>query len=593
MDNEGRARAIEVIGRLRPAGGTNIYAGIIHGLETLDAIVEGSFSSLLLLTDGVPNHIPPRGHLSSLQRYYTSHPSAKNVAINTFGFGYSLDSELLVDLAASTGGINLFIPDATFVGTTFINCLCTLLTECARSVTLDLSYGVIVNEESGVNRLWRGPTVGEATESRRRVPIGSVYIGQPRDIVIRIGPGTSTAMMAASTMDVSFRTIMGETKKATRSGLCSSLWATKAFVTIDACERIHNALQWACQGKLDTARQSLSSTVSLVLQTREQMDRDEDGPSIDHAAVCAQLDDFHSDVAGQISLAFSREDWFRRWGVHYLRSIVQAHLRQVCTNFKDPGLQRYGGDLFRGLRDVSEDIFLTIRPPSPSRPVSNARPVMMDMGAYHSSDGVCFTGDSLVTLQNGEQVRAAHVRSGNILRSGGPRKGPALVKCVIRTDFPHGLAELVRLPGGLCITPWHPVWAGGRWVFPGKLSKPEMLPCQSVYSFVLDGSPSCLVAGYPVVALGHGIIGDPVASHAYFGCPSPDHGVLRDLAGLPGWSEGLIVLEGGRCTLRAKYSGEKEDHLTTTGISDLQSTSPVRHGFGSHDKGDVIGIYVS
>merc|ERR1712166_260639 len=53
------------------------------------------------------------------------------------------------------------------------------------------------------------------------------------------------------------------------------------------------------------------------------------------------------DMTGQALEAFSREDWCEKWGVHYLPSVLFANQRQVCNNFKDPGVQFYGGDLFQ------------------------------------------------------------------------------------------------------------------------------------------------------------------------------------------------------------------------------------------------------
>ncbi|CAE7878020.1 unnamed protein product [Symbiodinium microadriaticum] len=72
------------------------------------------------------------------------------------------------------------------------------------------------------------------------------------------------------------------------------------------------------------------------------------------------------DVSGQVAEAVSRQDWYESWGKHYLRSLSRAHLAQLCNNFKDPGVQPYGGDLFREVRDAADDIFLTIPAPNPA-----------------------------------------------------------------------------------------------------------------------------------------------------------------------------------------------------------------------------------
>ena len=77
-------------------------------------------SAILLLTDGLPNVEPPRGTLPMLKRYKEQNgiPCA---AIGTFGFGYSLDSALLEGIAKEGNGMYAFIPDASFVGTAFVN----------------------------------------------------------------------------------------------------------------------------------------------------------------------------------------------------------------------------------------------------------------------------------------------------------------------------------------------------------------------------------------------------------------------------------------------------------------------------------------
>jgi hypothetical protein len=86
----------------------------------LDLLKQGGdahLSSLLLLTDGRPNIEPPRGHLPMLKRYKEQNPFP--FTLNTFGFGYNLNSPLLSQLAVEGNGSYAFIPDSNFVGTCF------------------------------------------------------------------------------------------------------------------------------------------------------------------------------------------------------------------------------------------------------------------------------------------------------------------------------------------------------------------------------------------------------------------------------------------------------------------------------------------
>eukprot|EP01126_Amoeba_proteus_P052321 TRINITY_DN6306_c0_g2_i2.p1 TRINITY_DN6306_c0_g2~~TRINITY_DN6306_c0_g2_i2.p1 ORF type:complete len:205 (-),score=34.25 TRINITY_DN6306_c0_g2_i2:68-682(-) len=72
------------------------------------------------------------------------------------------------------------------------------------------------------------------------------------------------------------------------------------------------------------------------------------------------------DVEGQVTEAFSRLDWYKKWGEHYLPSLIRAHQLQNCNNFKDPGVQIYVTELFDSIRDVADDLFLHLPPPERS-----------------------------------------------------------------------------------------------------------------------------------------------------------------------------------------------------------------------------------
>jgi hypothetical protein len=117
---------------------------MVKGLEILKTSTPGRASALLLFTDGLPNISPPRGEvgttiaepfnvvelisllLAMLKRYKDGHKQL-NTTINTFGFGYSIDTSLLVGIAIEGHGMHSFIPDASFVGTAFVNSISNLL----------------------------------------------------------------------------------------------------------------------------------------------------------------------------------------------------------------------------------------------------------------------------------------------------------------------------------------------------------------------------------------------------------------------------------------------------------------------------------
>jgi Mg-chelatase subunit ChlD len=140
MDQTGKDSATQVLERLHPTGSTNIWDGLLTGMETFsEKITSGARNSaLFLLTDGAPNIYPPKGHLPSMKDYKDSHGGVYPATISTFGFGYNLKSELLNEMALEGGGSYSFIPDSGFVGTIFVNALSNQLNSFAKHANLSL-----------------------------------------------------------------------------------------------------------------------------------------------------------------------------------------------------------------------------------------------------------------------------------------------------------------------------------------------------------------------------------------------------------------------------------------------------------------------
>lgn len=105
MNDGGKKRALSCVDRLQPQGTTNLWDGLSKAMNVMTEAGVGAGSSMghiLLLTDGIPNIIPPRGHIPMLKRYKKGVSLPFN--IGTMGFGYELDSQLLVDIAREGEG---------------------------------------------------------------------------------------------------------------------------------------------------------------------------------------------------------------------------------------------------------------------------------------------------------------------------------------------------------------------------------------------------------------------------------------------------------------------------------------------------------
>jgi hypothetical protein len=241
--------------------------------------------------------------------------------------------------------------------------------------------------------------------------------------------------------------------------------------------------------------------------------------------------------------AFSRKDWFDRWGIHYLRYFVRSHQLQVCSNFKDQSLQNYGGQLFLELRQEIEEIFAKMPPPTPSR-VSHGQTYQGNFKqSFYNPSGPCFDGNGIICMWDGSLKKVKDIRKGDQFYN---NIGKTItILCVIKTKVKNGMAEMVKL-NDIMITPWHPVMnAKGfirsdcSWKFPSELKKPEMVQIDYMYDFVLDSHHIVNINGLDVITLGHGYVDNPYLAHNFFGT----HLVIDNLMKHKGWKDGLIEFD--------------------------------------------------
>jgi hypothetical protein len=211
-------------------------------------------------------------------------------------------------------------------------------------------------------------------------------------------------------------------------------------------------------------------------------------------------------------------------------------------------MQSYGsGPLFTRLRDEADAIFMGMPPPKPSISSRTGAPVARMSQAsfsnqYYNSNNSCFRGDSQVKLADGTIKDVQDVRKGDVISNGEGGK-TSTINCVVKTIAKGGKCDLVQLPGGLALTPYHPIKIDDKWVFPKDVKVVDYnVDCEAVYSFVLDANHTMLINGVVCVTLGHGILNDAVVSHPYFGSQK----VVDDLKSFEsGWRAGIVVFNYG------------------------------------------------
>lgn len=490
MTVAGKARAQAVVEGMCASGCTNLWDGLKTGVNLVQNSNGSRLKFVYLLTDGLPTMEPPRGHIQMMHELVALHENNACI-VNTFGFGYSLDSSLLNELASIGGGQYAYIPDAALVGTVFIHAISNALCTVAKNVTC------VVESNTG---------------DKIVVKVPSIQIGQNRDMVVSMqqqvcgGAVTIAYGKTSKTVDV------------VDNGDKASLQVHK----------LRNAIAQAVLSAVSVKKANpTQDVVSSVL--KEVISTVKGSFVVHHPHVQAML----TDLEGEISMAFS-DKYFSRWGKHYLLSIATAYNAQQCNNFKDPGVQIYGGNLFKSIRSDVDNVFNNLPPPKPSVVRSGTAPVV-SMSVYNNANGVCFDGDCLVTMLDGTQKKVYNVKRGDVLQSG------ATVMCVTMTPC-GGYADLVCFANGLRVTPWHPIQdQTGNWVFPYHLMSPTTVKCNAVYNFILDKHHMVVVNGVKCVTLGHGLTNE-VCAHPFFGTTA----VVENIMTFPTFDTGKVVIRGAK-----------------------------------------------
>lgn len=656
MNDENKKVAEDNIEKMYVQGATNLWAGLRKGLECVR--IQGQTNripAVMLLTDGLPNHMcPPGGYVPALKEMGTVIPT-----IHTFGFGFQLRSGLLKSIAEFGRGNYSFIPDTGMIGTVFVHAIAHLQSTYATNAVLDLVYPdhITIEQTSGSSVDQQKPK--HLVESRRyhlKIPLGNIQYGQSRDIFLR--RKYDVQIQQQDDMEALHATIeyhLGSENRfrthtiryngsqpppsedayhVSRHKILTFLASLfpidplgehRTCIPVTLGQQRNSFIKGKGEdsGKNQGSIQAESKSdhheevfISEPLKQKQEELRDLvanlPAAKFPEDPQCASLmQDLISPAPfGQISLAISSQDYFERWGQHYLPSIHGAHARQLCNSFKDPGPLQYGlkSSLFIKCRTALNKAFDDLPPPSPSiLPVTRPRhpPRKMRRASHRATDvgdssdtepdggdllrsqayasmsggrklrpitsmrdwnnpsGPCFAGRTPVLLSSGVKVPISTLRGGmSVFTPMGPRKVAAVVITPVQR------ACMVNLEGVL-VTPWHPVVIPGQtsgddehdgWVFPCHASQERTEYTGQIYSILLQkddnvDAHAMMLGGGPTgapfwgVTLGHGILaGVDVRAHGFFG---DYRRVVRNLKRLRPMNDGRVATGGVKRSMKS------------------------------------------
>lgn len=562
MTASNKTKLDSIMDDLSPGGTTNFWDGIYKGLETLRKGTEpGRLKYLLVLTDGLPTKSsePPKGYIKMLKLYKEQHPDFDFI-IDTAGFGYSLDSKLLEKVSSEGKGQYGFIPDSSLTGNIFVHKAANMMTTAITNSTfkIELENGVAfsgLNPCMGHNKHFTKTSWGGVLET------GPMNYGQTKHFVLDVSVDSSKFSVDTNEkyLTTTFEYTDGINSTTISRNQIEMYNDTSDTFLLDILyqQLFRLKLVNTINQSLELMRfQSSSDNIrSLIMGLMSE---------INSSPLYQQqyLQNLHNDLNGQIVESLnltqeaSKKDYFNRWGKHWLLSIMTGHNTETCNNWKDPGVSNYRSKLFDSIRDRVSNIFDNLPAPKPSNNYSSssyrgghyrsmtnsastrsAPPV--SYSSYNVPSGPCFTRGNQVHMADGSYKNVEDIVKGDIVKTYGSSQASKIV-CKTKSICENGMENIVNL-SNLKITPHHPILYIGdgqfTWKYPIDLGQANKIPCQEIYSFVVENRGCMLIENVICASLGHNLKGD-VIEHEYYGSDK----VIKDLMKLPGWNSGEVII---------------------------------------------------
>ena len=522
MTPKGQQNASSVIRKMVPSNNTELLDAIAQAFKLVND--ETTPTLIVLLTDGQPSTRFGQPEIVNLLNKLPT-PNRATIATVGIGYGHDIDSKLLADVANTVGNGStfLYVPDGTMLLTNIVNLVTWFRTLYATNTMCVVRNGkaqrltpVGFSSIYDVSDIRLVGLKGVDLVNDLVVDLGPIPMEQRQSLVFTL-PKDANLDEIAFTLDYrrDNETHIHVAPRDDGAAHVDDVFWAKSLATMNGVLQIASI-------NSDGAKKRILDLIMSIPEGDEGLEG--------YAIAKDVCDD------GEVVKALEPASW-AKWGGHFLRALLSAHKGRRNGDFKNPGLQGYGGTAFRAEQARINELAKTLPPLLPSIKSDTVDQSMFTSAyitnTFNNASNGCFAPGSRVLMANGGRKAIQDLAKDDLVWT---PTGQASVMCVVAY---LGDVETMKMPMGPWVTPYHPTQdASGAWHFPCRLVTPPFLVQKNdiVYTLVLSLGHTINIEDHMFCTLGHGMTG-PVIEHDFYG-----RTVVDDLNRFPGWAFGLITL---------------------------------------------------